>query len=169
MQVPMLKPVDLEASTRLVHEAFVAEFPSDELFNALVMRFDGLYGPDGKGVRNARYMEAMTSAYISYTNPWGLIFDFRGLNYQCGKELGDVICIGKLMFPHDPLPTAIVTTPLNAPAFRRLLYHCGAPVRVMHHDLFDALRFVDRTHWSRRSRQEVLTDLDGQRPETRPS
>lgn len=157
----MLQPVDLSAQTPLSHQAFLAPFPSNELFKALVIRFDGEYGSDDDGVSNALYMEAMTNAYISFTHPWGLIFDLRQLAYHSGSELGSVLSVGKRKFVHEHLPTAIVKSPTNAENIRNLLTERGLSTRLMFCDVPEALKFVDRTHWTQALRQDRRNKLSG--------
>jgi hypothetical protein len=157
----MLKPVELSATTHLAHQAFLAEFPSNELFKALVIRFDGEYGRDSDGVANALYMEAMTNAYITFTHPWGLIFDLRALEYQCGSELGSVLSIGRRKFMYEHLPTAIVRSSSSSESIRSLLIERGISTRVLFNEVPEALRFVDRTHWTQALRSDRMDRLTG--------
>lgn len=158
----MLQPVEITASNHLMHKAFVVEFPSNPLFRALVVRFDGPYGRNPENAQNALYMEAITSAYFSYTRPWALIFDLRKLEYESGADLGSLLYMGRKLLPLERLPIAVLKSPANAEALRRLLVERGWSPRILFNDLRDALKFVDRAHWSQGPRQELPETVDTQ-------
>lgn len=161
-QPSMLQPVEITANNHLMHKAFVVEFPSNPLFRALVVRFDGLYGRAPESAQNALYMEAITSAYFFYTRPWGLIFDFRKLDYDTGSDLGNLLYMGRKLLPNEKLPIAILKSPANAEALRRLLVERGWSTRILFNDLQDALKFVDRAHWTQGLRQEMPETVDAE-------
>jgi hypothetical protein len=140
-----LLKVTIAPDNELTHEVFRVKFPSADHLDALVMQFVGTYGHGSSGNGDAEYMTAVTHAAISFTSPFGIIFDFSRLSYEWGDMMCQVLASGVDRWTEDEIPMAIVVSDLCEPAIRSLLSAelMLKDLSLVHHSLDSALAYLD--------------------------
>jgi hypothetical protein len=142
-----LRKIDIAPDNELTHEIFCVQLPSANHLEALVMKFSGICGHGAEGNGDANYMEAVSKAAISFTDPDGLIFDFTELNYQWGDLMGRVLFCGEDRRANIDMPMAmaIVVSDRCEKAIRSLLKSefMLEDLGLVHHSLDSAVSFID--------------------------
>ena len=144
MQIREIKLADL---SKLQSRVYRCEFGGTHNPEALIFEFSGKYGVGSDGNRDADYMEAITSAFLSISNTNAVVFDLRKLDYEWGNRVWHVLqcedcaiedceVVGE---PQKVFPIAIVVSDLCRSGFST----CQGMVPPMFDDLDEALRFVE--------------------------
>lgn len=132
MPVPNLREQSLGNLSGIEVRFFLGESGRHTGVEILVIRYRGEYPIGSAGNGDGRYMTAMAEAGISAFNPWGVIHDLTGLNYQWGDWLENVFIgppqneagklLGKIFGQAPPAQQpAIVVGPACEEAVRTLL------------------------------------------------
>lgn len=141
-----LTKIELVPDHAISYEIFCTQMPSATHLDVLIMKFSGVYGIGSKGNGDAQFMTAMTKAAISYTAPFGLIFDFTDLSYQWGDRMSDVILAGEHHWADAEMPFAIVVSDKCVEAMTSLLKVelDMDDLTLLHHTLTSALAYIDQ-------------------------
>ncbi len=142
MQIREMKLADL---SKLQSRVYRCDFGGTHNPKALIFEFSGKYGIGSEGNRDADYMEAITSAWLSICNTNAVVFDLRQMEYEWGNSIWNVLRCEVSETDHadgEPpkvFPIAIVVSDLCRNGFST----CQGMVPPMFDDLDDALRFVE--------------------------
>ncbi len=141
--LPRLDPVNLELISQLQYSCFHWVIPKRPVLAGLI-RFEGIYQSGSSGAGDALFIKWRINEFCEYPDPspiYGLIVDFRSLQYEWGDDL-DV--------PAERLrtgnwPIRIVVAPGNVDSFREWL---GNEVRVDLQAAFDEIRQILQDRWT---------------------
>jgi hypothetical protein len=141
-ELPRLIPVDLEHISQLQYSCFQWTIPKRRVLAGLI-RFEGIYQSGSLGADDALFIKWRVNEFCEYPNPgriYGLIVDFRSLQYEWGDDLD---------IPAERLrvgdwPIRIVVTPERANSFRSWL---GDEVRVDLRTAFEEIRRIIEDRW----------------------
>ncbi len=143
-----MERIDIKPDNDIRYEVFCARMPSVDYLDVLIMKFYGTYGVGSAGNGDARYMTAVTAGAISYTDPFGIIFDFTELSYQWGDRMAEVLGAGEDRFSDGEMPFAVVVSDKCEEAIVSLF---GAELMVsdlamIFHSVDKALAYIDKEH-----------------------
>ena len=140
-----LTKIEIIPENKITLEVFCAAMPSVAYLKVLVMKFSGVYGDGSGGNGDANYMSSMTLAALSFTDPFGLIFDFTHLSYDLGDMMTNVIFVGENRWVNDKFPLAIIVSDKCEVAITSLLRqeHSMEDLSLLHESLDSALSYID--------------------------
>jgi len=122
--------------------------PSQGNRTVLVLAFDGQYLPGAMGNRNASFMIKTIRNELENWKPYGLILDFRQLEYEYGDMMDGVLQVAENIFLGASCPTVVVTSKLNRDGLIGLVVSVmGDTVsRWLFNTIDDALAAIDKRH-----------------------
>jgi hypothetical protein len=112
VQLTEVKFADL---SDISHRIFLHKYPrtgeagfNDEI---LVIEFTGKHGIGSEGNEDSLFMATTVKAAMNVWYVNGLVLDLRGLMYEWGNSIGDVLLAAKQVLGRT-FPTAVVVSPL---------------------------------------------------------
>jgi hypothetical protein len=116
VQLTEVKFVDL---SDISHRIFIHKYPrhGEVAFNdeILVIEFTGKHGLGSEGNGDSLFMATIVKAAMNVWYVNGLVLDLRGLAYEWGNSIGDVLLAAKHVLGQQ-FPTAVVVSDLCKPA-----------------------------------------------------
>jgi len=116
VQLTEVKFTDL---SDISHRFFLHQYPrtgeagfNDEI---LVIEFTGKHGIGSQGNGDSLFMATTVKAAMNVWYVNGLVLDFRGLTYEWGNSIGDVLLAAKHLLGRE-FPTAVVVSGVCKPA-----------------------------------------------------
>lgn len=148
---PQLSRIEIAPANDITHEIFSVRMPSVEYLNILMLRFRGTYGAGSGGNADAEYMTAIVQAALSYTEPFGLIFDLTDLDYRSGDMMSKVLCSADNYWGDNALPVAIVVSGKCDAAIRSLLTQelLMEDLKLLHLTIDSAIAYIDEMNTAR--------------------
>lgn len=79
----------------LIVRQSIVKLPSLSDRKVLILAFDGKYRPGARGNRDADFMVRTIKKELKVQAPYGLILDFRRLNYDYGDMMDGVLLVAE--------------------------------------------------------------------------
>ena len=114
-----LTEVKFEDLSDISYRIFLHKYPraSEAGFNdeILVIEFNGKHGIGSQGNGDSLFMATTVKAAMNVWYVNGLVLDLRGLTYEWGNSIGDVLLAAKHLFGRK-FPTAVIVSETCKPA-----------------------------------------------------
>lgn len=144
MQIRELKLAEL---SKLQSHVYQCQFGGKPEPKALIFEFSGKYGIGSEGNRDADYMEAIASSWLTICNTNAVVFDLRNLEYEFGDRIWHVLRLESVArvthrragTPEKVFPIAMVISDLCRSGFST----CKGMVPPAFDNLEEALSYVE--------------------------